>query len=728
MRVLLAVAVAGCSEGRLLQEPPDGSAGEPLYTWWEDVEPIVAAKCLPCHGSPTTLGAVGSLVTYRDTQLASSRGVPMHALMAHRAKDVERPMPPPSSGALSADELEILDVWSEIGAPEGTPRGPTYFGQIQALIRARCSLCHGTTPQFGAPRSLSTYADLTATLGSGEKVYVRAKARLAEGSMPPRGQPKLTEAEIALFTAWADAGAPAGRPVSAYNWQEHVRPIVQAKCGLCHGAPPQFGAPRSLVTWEQMSVTHGSGVPIHRVMAERVSRGSMPPSNQPALTQEEIGILVAWSEGGAPESRTDLPSSTPTWWRDVEPIVRRRCQTCHSRPPQFSAPVSFVSYDDVIRTHAMSGQPYHELMAYRIVAPQNAMPPPTQPQLTHAEIGTIQAWSLAGAPEGIPGTADGGTGDAGPAREIPWLDGGSVSQDPSQRWIDLYAHNTGSAPPEPFDLPIGDTLYLCWSFPIGTPIAAEEYGVFFDPILWTDTRHLHHMMLYHDQSGDIPQADGVIGPFACGGFPRQGNTTAAANFMGGWFPGRLPQRMPSGVGQRLQPTDRIILQSHYDQVSQVGRTDMSGVRLLVDTTPGLEDATTFWTGVIWGAPIDGPNEVRQGSCTITEETTVFESFPHMHQTGTRILSEVRRAGSEEWTTLSEIPVWNFRDQPILPVPEAEQDLHAGDEIRTTCYWDTAGRAIEQGDGSQDEMCFVIFWHHPPLPNGGPEGPCVSYVP
>jgi uncharacterized membrane protein len=648
-------------------------------------------------------------------------------MMRHRIADERRPMPPPSQARLTREEIEIIESWSNGGAREGDPPGPTFFTDVQPILRTRCGFCHGVVPANGAPRSLAGYSDLTVMTGAGEPVYQIVAQRVTQGTMPPPQQPRLTEAEIATIEAWAAKGAPAGRQMTAYSWQQDVRPIIAEKCGQCHGLVPENGAPRSIATWEQTQVLTAAGTPVHEVMASRLSARTMPPRDQPQLTDAELAIVVSWSMGGAPDGR-DVPSNAPTWWRDVEPIVRTRCQTCHTNPPQFGAPVPFVTYEDVIRPTA-AGQPYHEVMSYRIVAPSNAMPPPTQPQLTQAQISTIQAWSRAGAPEGQRASNDGGT-DAGPTDSgpgIPWMNGGSsMTGDPDQRWLDVFVREPNTSPPEPYNIGTGETQYICWSYPIGVPNGADEYAVFIEPILWNDTRHLHHMMLYQDRSGTVPQDQGVVGPYDCPAFPTAGTTGNYAEYMGGWFPGLLPYGLPDGVGIRVAPTDRIIIQNHYDQVNQLGRTDFSGVRLLLDNR-AHQESETLWTGVVWSTPLNGPNEVRQGTCTVQQETNLYSSFPHMHTMGTRITSEIRRAGGE-WTTISEVAAWNFREQPILPVDPEFQHLNPGDEIRTTCYWDTQGRSIPQGEGSMDEMCFVVFWHYPPLADGTATNPCVNYTP
>src|SRR5688572_13546558 len=180
----IAILLSACGDGKLLQTPPDGSV-EGGYTWWDDVQSIVEAKCQQCHSNPTRLAAVGSLVTYQDTQAPSTQGVPMHLMMAHRVRDDRRPMPPPSQSALTAEEIGIIEAWSSGGAKEGDPPGSTYFVEVQPILRTRCGFCHGSVPANGAPRSLASYSDLTVMTGAGEPVYQVVARRVMQGTMPP---------------------------------------------------------------------------------------------------------------------------------------------------------------------------------------------------------------------------------------------------------------------------------------------------------------------------------------------------------------------------------------------------------------------------------------------------------------------------------------------------------------------------------------------------------------
>ncbi|MCK6547112.1 hypothetical protein L6R52_14780, partial [Myxococcota bacterium] len=101
--------------------PPD--AGLPTYTWSQHVQPIIAARCLDCHGAQPMFGAPMSLVTYADTQvILPLRDKPVHQLMAERVKSTNPNLRMPyGRPALSAVEIELVEFWSAVGALEGDP-------------------------------------------------------------------------------------------------------------------------------------------------------------------------------------------------------------------------------------------------------------------------------------------------------------------------------------------------------------------------------------------------------------------------------------------------------------------------------------------------------------------------------------------------------------------------------------------------------------------------------
>jgi gluconolactonase len=92
---------------------------------------------------------------------------------------------------------------------------------------------------------------------------------------------------------------------------------------------------------------------------------------------------------------------TFTWWGDVEPIVRARCQTCHGAPLANGAPLTFVTYADVTEK-ASTGLSVHREMYRRVTSARAPMPPAPNPLLMEREVDVIRTWTRDGAPEGEP--------------------------------------------------------------------------------------------------------------------------------------------------------------------------------------------------------------------------------------------------------------------------------------------------------------------------------------
>src|SRR5580704_10519401 len=90
---------------------------------------------------------------------------------------------------------------------------PTYNKDIAPILNSQCALCH--RPGEVAPFSLLTYQDAA-------KRAALIATVTSSGQMPPwkpepgfgkfQHERRLTAVQIALFDAWAKAGAPEGNP------------------------------------------------------------------------------------------------------------------------------------------------------------------------------------------------------------------------------------------------------------------------------------------------------------------------------------------------------------------------------------------------------------------------------------------------------------------------------------------------------------------------------------
>jgi cytochrome c551/c552 len=94
------------------------------------------------------------------------------------------------------------------GGPSGLPC------EVDTVLKSRCQSCHASTPLFGAPMPLVTYADLHAPAKSdaSKMVYELVEARTHDTAKPMPQPPNapLSAADQKTIDDWVAAGAPMG--------------------------------------------------------------------------------------------------------------------------------------------------------------------------------------------------------------------------------------------------------------------------------------------------------------------------------------------------------------------------------------------------------------------------------------------------------------------------------------------------------------------------------------
>src|SRR5213592_4269364 len=110
----------------------------------------------------------------------------------------------------------VILVVPMLGARRRTilpPQGPTFNREIVRILQQNCQTCH--RPGDIAPFSLLTYKDAGARA---EEIKFMTRTRqmppwkAAEGCGDFAGVRAMSQADINLIAAWADAGAPEGDP------------------------------------------------------------------------------------------------------------------------------------------------------------------------------------------------------------------------------------------------------------------------------------------------------------------------------------------------------------------------------------------------------------------------------------------------------------------------------------------------------------------------------------
>jgi uncharacterized membrane protein len=76
---------------------------------------------------------------------------------------------------------------------------------VQAVLKARCTICHGDVPVGDAPMSLTTWEDVS--------VYATAiQEKLEQDLMPPPGALDLSSAQLTTLSSYVSLGAPPALP------------------------------------------------------------------------------------------------------------------------------------------------------------------------------------------------------------------------------------------------------------------------------------------------------------------------------------------------------------------------------------------------------------------------------------------------------------------------------------------------------------------------------------
>lgn len=202
-----------------------------------------------------------------------------------------------------------------------------------------------------------------------------------------------------------------------------IKPILQARCVLCHSGPqPPLGLSLDSLEHLLKGSRNGpivrSGAPSRSKLINRLkglSQPRMPMTGPPFLSDEEIALFERWIAGGlkpgTTERSTGVDSTLSTNltgavnYAHVEKILVRRCVKCHSPsglmggPPERYLLTSYtatLSYGD--RARVVPGSADSSELVRRIRGQARPrMPYDGPPFLDEAEIALIVDWVNQGA-------------------------------------------------------------------------------------------------------------------------------------------------------------------------------------------------------------------------------------------------------------------------------------------------------------------------------------------
>jgi cytochrome c553 len=222
-----------------------------------------------------------------------------------------------------------------------------------------------------------------------------------------------------VAAAWLGGGAPAAsgdQPspslAQAPAFDEHVRPILAAKCHRCHGRETQKSAldlssPRSIRQGGESGPILDDQNPIESKLYEYVSGRVMPPEGEGELSDDEIATIRRWIEAGGQLPDEQADSSQQVTEHDALPILLLRCAICHGRQRRESGldvrSVAALRAGGKSGPAIVPGKPDESLLVKRIRAaempPLKKLAPYSVKPVTADELATLTRWIAAGAPE-----------------------------------------------------------------------------------------------------------------------------------------------------------------------------------------------------------------------------------------------------------------------------------------------------------------------------------------
>ena len=410
-----------------------------------------------------------------------------------------------------------------------------------------------------------------------------------------------------------------------------------------------------------------------------------------------LGAILALATAFLPDtpSTPGAGTVTPTFFRDVLPILQQHCQRCH-RPGEI-APFPLVTYDQA-RKRAID---------IRDAVREKKMPPwfadprfgrfSNDPSLTPQEIATLVSWVDTKTPAGDPH-------DAPPPPH--WTDNWNIP--PPDLVLSM---------PKPVALPArGDVEYTYEIIPTGF---AEDRWVQMSELRPSSRAHVHHAVVYIRPPDSKWLRHAPVGvPFTAETLTDETDRREAhgtdSDLLLVYAPGSSPDLWPDGFAKLIPRGSDLVFQMHYTTNGRAA-TDQSALGLVFLKSPPHQRVLTLqltnYTFVIPPRAADYRVEVHG---TLPNDATLLSFFPHMHLRGNRFEYNIIHPGGAVEPLLVVNYHFHWQLSYRLAVPRA---LKAGTLLQAVAWFDNSKNnphnpdpdaEVTWGDQTYNEMMVGFF--------------------
>lgn len=342
----------------------------------------------------------------------------------------------------------------------------------------------------------------------------------------------------------------------------------------------------------------------------------------------------------------DARAQTPTFSRDVAPIVFDACVSCHRNGGP--GPFPLTTYDEVRRRSTQ----IVKVTKSRFMPPWKVEPGVGhfvgQRLLTDTEIATIERWASNDAPQG----------DAAVTPVIPKHADGWLLGTP-----DLIAR-----PEKAFTLPAQDSDAFR-IFAIRLPVKQRTYvtGIEFHP---GNARVVHHANIRIDRTNATRQLDDADPLPGYDGLMPRSAEYPDGHFLG-WTPGQVAPLVQPELAWALEPGSDLVVQLHM-QPSGAQEEVLPEIGLYFSDRPPTRTPTILRLGSQGiDIPPGDPRYVIRDSYVLPVDVQLLAVQPHAHYRAKEIRGVAELPdGSKQ--TLMDIRDWDFRWQHVYrhtaPIP------------------------------------------------------------
>jgi hypothetical protein len=416
-----------------------------------------------------------------------------------------------------------------------------------------------------------------------------------------------------------------------------------------------------------------------------------------------FALTLAASAAASVTAMAGSVTSTPTYYKDIAPVLQNRCQECHRKGEV--APMSFMSYDEV--------RPWAKAIKTAVLTKK--MPPwfadphvgkfSNDRSLSQHEIDTFIAWIDGGAQAGNPK-------DAPEPRKF--AEGWTIGEP------DLVFQM-----PTAIDVPAtGVVDYTYVVIPTGF---TEDKWVQFAEARPDARSAMHHIIAFLRPPGShwlknakpgVPYIpEGFKGRSQTGGKQEQGSLEdqIPGELLVGYAPGLPPTTCKPGEAKLIKAGSDIVLQLHYTPNGKA-TTDRSRVGLIFAKEPVERRVMSMLAmNAFLKIPAGDANYEARARATVPLDVNLVALTPHMHLRGKDFLYTAVYPTGEKQVLLN-VPHYDFNWQ-LSYVENQELLLPKGTRIECVAHYDNspnnpanpdATKEVRWGDQTFEEMMIGFF--------------------